>query len=57
MAKMCKQEGVNDCSLFANATATTLGCGLNPAELQQFNMRHHLLKCFKDGTMTPFPIV
>ena len=38
MAKMCKQEGLNDCGLFAIAAATALACGLNPAELQQFSM-------------------
>jgi len=38
MAKMYKQEGVNDCGLFANAAAITLACDLNPAELHQFSM-------------------
>ena len=57
MAEMCKQEGINDCGLFAIAAATALAFGSKPARLQQSNMRQNLLKCIKDGIMTLFPIV
>ena len=55
MAEMSKQEGMNDCGVFAIAAATALAFGLAPVQLQKSGMRGHLLKCFEDGAMTPFP--
>ena len=56
MSESSKQEGVNDCGIFAIAAATALAFGSAPVQLQQSGMRDHILKCFEDGTMIPFPI-
>ena len=55
MSKMSQQKGSNDCGVFAIAAATALAFGLVPIPLQQSLMREHLLKCFEDNAMTPFP--
>ena len=55
MAETSKQNGVNDCGLFAIATATALAFDLNPVKFGQSNMRAHLLKCFEGRKITPFP--
>ena len=55
--KMSKQDGVSDCGIFAIAPATSLAFGSTPVQLRQSSMREHLLKCFEDGAMTPFPTV
>ena len=57
MSKISKQEGVNDCGIFAIAAVTALAFGSAPVQLQQSGMRQHLLKCFEDGSMTPFPTI
>ena len=57
MSKISKQEGVNDCGVFAIAAATALAFGSAPVQLHQSGMRQHLLKCFEDGSMTPFPTI
>ena len=57
MSEISKQDGVNDCGVFAIAAATVLAFGSAPVQLQQSGMRQHLLKCFEDGSMTPFPTI
>ena len=57
MAEMSKQEGVNDCGVFAIATATSFAFGSDPVNIQQSCMREHLLNCFEKGTMSPFPLL
>lgn len=52
-----KQEGAHDYGVFAIAAATALVCGSAPVQLQQGDMREHLLKCFEDGSLSPFPTV
>ena len=44
MSEISKQEGVNDCGLFAIAVALALVFGSAPVQLQQSDMRGHLLK-------------
>ena len=55
--QMQQQSGGSDCGLFAIATATALCFGIPPnsCEWEQRNMRKHLLKCFVQGKMEPFP--
>ena len=55
MAEMSKQEGVNDCGVFAIAAATALAFGSDPLQVQQSRMREHLLICFERGSISPFP--
>ena len=52
-----KQKGGNDCGLFAIAFATALAFGQSPWDHSyiQESMREHLLKCFKNNRMRPFP--
>ena len=52
------QEGTNDCGLFAIAFATALCNGVDPysLSLDQKSMREHLLNCFEEGEMLPFPL-
>ena len=52
-----KQIGVKDCGLFSIAFATAIAFGQNPTEqkFQQQSMRAHLVNCFENKKMTPFP--
>ena len=51
-----KQKGGTDCGVFAIATATALAHGiLNVSSFDQSAMRQHLINCFKENLMTPFP--
>ena len=52
-----KQVGVRDCGVYAIATATLLASGGNPwsVTINQLAMREHLLKCFENFQLTPFP--
>ena len=52
------QEGANDCGLFAIAFATALCNGIDPhsLSLDQNSMREHLISCFEEGEMLPFPL-
>ena len=52
-----KQVGVKDCGVYAIATATLLASGGNPESvtIDQPAMRGHLLKCFENFQLTPFP--
>ena len=55
--KMQGQSGASDCGLFAIATATAIcnGQDLCMLEFDQFLMRKHLLQCFQNGAVLPFP--
>ena len=50
-------EQVHDCGLFAIATATAICNGqvLCMLEFYQFLMQKHLLQCFQNGAVLPFP--
>lgn len=52
-----KQNGVKDCGLFAIAFATALAFGENPSEIKfsQESMRAHLINCFEQDKLIPFP--
>ena len=52
-----QQTGSNDCGLFAIAHATELCFGGNPSSViyDQASMRKHLLNCFLQDKLTPFP--
>ena len=52
-----KQIGVKDCGLFSIAFATAIAFGQNPTEqkFQQQSMQAHLVNCFENKKMTPFP--
>ena len=54
---MQEQSGISDCGLFAIATATAIcnGQDLCILEFDQFLMRKHLLQCFQNGAVLPFP--
>ena len=53
------QKGGTDCGVYAIAYATDLCHGNNPASYRynQDKMREHLLQCFKERKLTPFPSV
>ena len=55
MVKTSKQKVVNDCGLFVIAAATALAFDLNPVQFDQNIMREHLIKCFEERKMSPFP--
>ena len=56
IVKSRKQKGVTDCGVFAIATATAFAHGiLNLSSFDQSAMRRHLVNCFKEHLMTPFP--
>ena len=52
-----QQNGDSDCGLFAIAFAVHLALGDDVAGLNfnQSKMRQHLMKCFQQKTMMPFP--
>ena len=57
MIQCRKQIGAKDCRIFAIAFATAIAHGLNPSR-QNFNlqaMRAHLVDCFNNKLLTPFP--
>ena len=51
------QTGTNDCGLFAIATATLMCYNIPPSTVlwDQEKMRQHLITCFENGKMEPFP--
>ena len=57
MPHVQQQRGGSDCGLFAIAFAVHLAFGDNLSTLQfdQTLMRRHLLKCFQQKDMMPFP--
>ena len=54
-----KQCGYDDCGLVAIANAVQLARGHDPlkAHYSQYLMRTHLIKCYEELKMTPFPTV
>ena len=57
MIQCRKQVGAKDCGVFAIAFATAIAHGLNPSrqKLNQQAMRAHLVNCFNNKFLTPFP--
>ena len=57
MARCQKQKGCKDCGLYAIAIATSICFGLRPTKqvFRQDLMRIHLVNCFNQGSITPFP--
>ena len=53
---VARQDGSNDCGLFAIAYATELAHGRDPAKVvySQKEMRSYFIKCMENGTLTPF---
>ena len=53
------QHNLYDCGLFAIANATALLHGTNPVRCvwDTSIMRRHLVKCFEDNKMEPFPLL
>ena len=58
LANVKKQSGSKDCGLFSVAFVTDIAFGTNPSFqiYKQAEMRQHLLKCFEQKKMEPFPI-
>ena len=50
-----KQQGTQDCGLFAIATATSLLSSKANTLFQQSQMRPHLITCYENFLLTPFP--
>ena len=59
IANTKKQLGQDDCGLFAIAYITHIAFGLDPAncEFKQTELRDHLVQCFEDKKMSPFPYI
>lgn len=57
--KTPKQTGSQDCGLFAIAYATALLNGIDVSNITfaQSKMREHLLSCFVNNSVTPFPVL
>ena len=58
ISKPCQlQEGINDCGIFAIATALSIALGLDPSKLNynQELMRNHLKSCFENKYLKMFP--
>lgn len=57
MVPVQKQQGVTDCEAFAIAMMTSIAFNEDPSKVhyQQDKLRQHLLQCFVDQKMTPFP--
>ena len=57
VAKCQQQEGAVDCGLFSIAFATSIAYGFDPetVEYMQAHMRMHLVTCFSQGALMPFP--
>lgn len=57
IAKCQQQEGAVDCGLFSIAFATSIAHGVDPTTVEyiQAHMRMHLVNCFSQGILTPFP--
>ena len=50
-----KQEGGRDCGVFTIAIATSLLYNRSSLKFQQPQMRHHLISCFENNSLVPFP--
>ena len=53
-----RQDGVDDCGLFAIAFAAAVVLGFSPGQFlfQQHRMRQHLFQCLQEGKLSMFPI-
>ena len=58
VASVTKQSGASDCGLYAIANITHIVTGLDPSLyiFRQALMRNHLLKCFEQKKLEPFPV-
>ena len=54
-----KQRGIKECGVFAIVICTSLACGNFPSHItfNQSIMRDHLIQCYKNLCLTPFPPV
>lgn len=51
-----KQDGTADCGLFVIATCVSLASsGILPKKFNQSKMRDHLVECFENLNLIPFP--
>ena len=57
MVPVQKQVGVQDCGLFAITNAMAIPFGRDPGTetFEQALMRNHLIACFEQKIMEPFP--
>ena len=57
MQKVQKQQGSDDCGLFAIAFAVSLARKVDPVRIyfMQSQMRSHLMNCFQEGKFISFP--
>ena len=55
--RVTQQMGYKDCGLFAIAFAASLAVGEDPIYINynQRKMRNHLINCFNNNKITPFP--
>lgn len=51
------QQGGSDCGVFSIAIATSLLHGHSPGPYKQSLLRPHLISCFENNLMLPFPLV
>ena len=54
MVRVQKQQGIDNCDLFAIANAVSLARKIDPTYVQS-QMRAHLINCFQECEMTSFP--
>ena len=59
LANVTKQSGASDCGLYAIAYLIHIASGLNPSVVifEQAKMRKHLIKCFEQKNIEPFPVI
>ena len=59
IASTNKQAGTDDCKVFAAAYSTSLVYGHDPScyIYDQRVMRTHLIKCFEEHMIQPFPVI
>ena len=55
IAPLQKQQGGSDCGVFSVAVATSLLHGHTPGPYKQSLLRPHLISCFENNLMLPFP--
>ena len=57
LQKVQKQQGSDDCGLFAIAFAVSLARKTDPSQVcfMQSQMRSHLINCFQEGRFISFP--
>ena len=55
IAEMCKQRGAKECGLYAITIATKILFDVSNIQFHEQKMRTHLLKCYQNKVITPFP--